>query len=571
MLQYGLPRGELKLATADFQINSEDFRPSFDQLDWDWTAGRRMCAGTYLDAEFRDRLLREVYNARTRRTAPSYGYDVAPVLAHAWRAWRLEMVQHVLTLLVFSLVLLAFPLDAVLAASSLAVAYFVHRVARLVRDYAAYYRGLDSALEIERLRTRRKLITYGMLTSCLALVAAVLGILHSDHYKGGPPPWPEEGSLTGTLILLAVIALVVAGTAAARQYRVNRLHKAGLYFRHPWVGRLATIEAQQYHPFAVYSGFEPFVGSGVNIRTWSFAQRLVHADATGEGTEEYGEDELPFSSAELIDSLRKMITGLAADANPETMLRGLIVTDRVFLEGTHAIPYMQVLQSEPGSLEVAHAIDHVIANSSDAARHYLACQVASWGGEVVTSIFVHVSLQGRTLYLEYCVYALPPTRTDYQAIDEVGATGPASIARAVGKSIFTLPDTVIAPGRLAHGLTDLLGALRATKDGTRTVRRRSNIGARVSARELACGDAAESYFQLRDIVQHFKIIERRLIATVGEFLDDCGADTSEFWQRATTILNQGIINAGPGTINFNADVSVNQGSAPPAPDAPPGS
>ena len=82
----------------------------------------------------------------------------------------------------------------------------------------------------------------------------------------------------------------------------------------------------------------------------------------------------------------------------------------------------------------------MITHSSDVARHYLACQVPSWGGEVVTSIFVHVSLQGRTLYLEYSVYALMPTRKEYQVIDEVGATGPASVARAAGKSILSFPD-----------------------------------------------------------------------------------------------------------------------------------
>ena len=182
-----------------------------------------------------------------------------------------------------------------------------------------------------------------------------------------------------------------------------------------------------------------------------------------------------------------------------------------------------------------------------------------------------MSLQGRALYLEYCVYALPPTRSEYQVIDEVGATGPASVARAAGKSIFTLPETVIAPQRLARGCGDLLAALRAQKDGTRVIRRRTNIGAQVSARELACGETAESYFQLRDIVQHFKVIERRLIASVGEFLEDRGVDTSEFWQRATTILNQGIINAGPGTINFNADVSVSTGGEPSEPASPAGS
>ena len=494
--------------------------------------------------------------------APSYGYDIAPVLAHAWRAWRLEMMQHALVLLIFLLVLISFPLDAIIAASILAVIYFVHRLVHLAIDFSAYFRGLESALEIERLRTRRKFITYGMVASFLVLGTATLIVLHFGHNKDGPSRWPAEGSLEGSIFLLIIIAVVVAVTAAIRQARISRLHTAGVYPEHPWGDRLSTIDFQQRHPFTVYSRFRPFVGSGLNIRIWSFAQRLVRADATGEGTSDYG-DILPFTTREIIDSLRETFASLSNDENPETRLPGLIVSDHVLLEGTHAIPYMEVLRSEPDSKVVVDAINYVITHSSDVARHYLACQVASWGGEVVTSIFVHVSLQGRTFYLEYSVYALMPTRREYQVIDEVGATGPASVARAAGKSILGFPEAVIAPRRLAQALGDLLAALRARRDGTLTVRRGTNIGSQVSAREMACGDADESYFQFRDIVQHSKIVERRLVATVGEFLDGRGVDTSEFWQRATTILNQGIINAGAGTVNFNAGVSFNQGTAPP--------
>ena len=355
---------------------------------------------------------------------------------------------------------------------------------------------------------------------------------------------------------------MVAAAAAIRQIRISRLHTAGIYSWRSGGERLHTIKRQQNHPFTAYSGYKPFVGSGTNVRIWSFAQRLISADVTDEGTREYG-DLLPFTAQGLVDSLKETFNGLRYDENPETRLPGLSVSDHVLLEGTHAIPYMEVLRSDPHSTTVANAIHHVITHSSDVARHYLACQVPSWGGDVVTSIFVHVSLQGRTLYLEYSVYALMPTRKEYQVIDEVGATGPASVARAASKSIFSFPHAVIAPRRLAQACGELLGALRARKDGTLTAHRGTNIGSQVSAREMASDAADKSYFQFRDIVQHSKIVERRLVATVDEFLKDRGVDTTEFLQRATTILNQGIINAGAGTVNFNADVSFNQGTNPP--------
>ena len=373
------------MTSAGYKTESEDYQPTesggyqptYDQAWWDHTACRRMCAGTYLDPKFRDRLLREVYNARNRRVAPSYGYDVTPVLAHAWFAWWLEMVQHAAVLLIFLFVSIIFPLDAIIAASILAIIYFAHRLVRLAIDFTAYYRGLESALEYHRLRTRRRVITFGMLASLAILVGAALLVLHSGYNKDGPPQWPAHGSLVGSTLLLIVTVIVVAAIAAARQIRISSLHTAGVHPLRPRGNRFDTIALQQYHPFTVYSGFKPFVGSGIDIRVWSFAQRLVQADITGGGKNEFG-DVLPFTAQQLIASLRNTFDGLRNDQNPETRLPGLIVKDHVLLEGTHANPFRHVLGSAPESSVVENEIARVITNSSDVARHYLACQVPSW-------------------------------------------------------------------------------------------------------------------------------------------------------------------------------------------------
>lgn len=54
-------------------------------------AGRLLCAGTYLDAAYRDRVIEELYVHEERFPAPSYGFDAARVLAHALRALRTEV------------------------------------------------------------------------------------------------------------------------------------------------------------------------------------------------------------------------------------------------------------------------------------------------------------------------------------------------------------------------------------------------------------------------------------------------------------------------------------------------
>ena len=106
---------------------------------------------------------------------------------------------------------------------------------------------------------------------------------------------------------------------------------------------------------------------------------------------------------------------------------------------------------------------------------------------------------------------------------------------------------------LARAPVQLWAAARPRKDLTarRWARWRNDIGAVVSAREKAAVVPAESYFQFQDSIQHSKIIERRLIATVGDYLRELGVDTSEFWERVAAILNTGVINAGRGTMNIS--------------------
>ncbi|MEU9005412.1 hypothetical protein, partial [Streptomyces sp. NPDC048551] len=54
-------------------------------------AGRLLCAGTYLDAAYRDRVIDELFVHEERIAAPSYGFDASRVLAHALRARRVEL------------------------------------------------------------------------------------------------------------------------------------------------------------------------------------------------------------------------------------------------------------------------------------------------------------------------------------------------------------------------------------------------------------------------------------------------------------------------------------------------
>lgn len=66
-------------------------------------ATRHLCAGVYLDPAFRRTVIRQVYNDTARMVAPSYGFDLIPVVRHAWRAWLLDTTQHLCVLAILVL------------------------------------------------------------------------------------------------------------------------------------------------------------------------------------------------------------------------------------------------------------------------------------------------------------------------------------------------------------------------------------------------------------------------------------------------------------------------------------
>ena len=511
----------------------------------DHAATRRMCAGTYLDPVFRNRLLREVYNDRSRRVAPSYGFDAALVLRHAWWAWWLETVQNILIVAVVVVACLRMPLDLIIVVSVLVIWYVLRLWRSWTAELTAYYSGSRQILNAQQLQARGKLLRRILAGAFMVLVAAMLIAATRNSRSGGATgAWPLRTGLLGATAILCAFAMITTACTVMRMICLWRLNSAesGSSPRCGG-GRIQIIREQQNHPFTVHSGFKPFIGSGKQVVNWSFAQRLV-----GNIKTDGDNGPPPFSTSDLIGRLRKMIYELREDEHPETRLPGLTVEDRVFIEGTYADQYRDALRAEPGSDVITEEIAKIISRPSGEARHYLASRVESWGGEIVTSVFVHVSLQGRTLYLEFATYALFPTHPGYHIIDEAGGTGIGATAKAVAKTLSTLPQQLTSACRVAWAPAQLLAALRPKKDRTGSAAKRFDIGAKVSAREIAAEESDRSYFQYQDVRQHSKIIERRLIAAVGEFLTELGIDTSEFYERATTILNNGIINTGSGSV-----------------------
>src|SRR4051794_38435299 len=75
-------------------------RPESPPYPEDPTAAtRHLCAAAYLDDTFRELSLRHVYYQSRRMVAPSYGFDLVPVLGHCLRARNAAIARDAAILL----------------------------------------------------------------------------------------------------------------------------------------------------------------------------------------------------------------------------------------------------------------------------------------------------------------------------------------------------------------------------------------------------------------------------------------------------------------------------------------
>jgi hypothetical protein len=536
-------------------------------------ATRHLCAATYLDDAYRNEIMRKILAQRRRWAAPSYGYDLVAVLRHARRAWWLSTGSALIITGGTAAAALAVPAPTLLCLTALAVWWLVQLRLRVTGDFWRSLIKRNPPEFYQQLTYRRRQANAGILIM-LVLAFVGYGVAISRVPDSEVDPRVLADLKTAGLLLLALAAVAVA-TAIIRAVMV-----AGLSHMSPQrlpSMRLAHLDAEQHHTVTVYSGPIPFVGSGHPLSTWSFAQRLIRppkrdlaSELTGGGTapgadqvdpshaaheprlrERHREfDRLPFRAADLIRHLEQRLRALRDEPDPELRLPGLKVRHRVFVPGTESewIP-----EYNDGKV-VARAI----ANPGLPLRHYLACEISSWGGEIYTTVHMHVSLQGRSLFLEFSTHVLPPTKAEYHVFDEDGTVGVKFAVRSVAGALWRLPASFgAAVAGIVGGLRYAGSMLVGASSRERARERGLDVGAEVSARELGSDMTTHDWFQYRDVMKHWKIIERRMLSTVLDFLEDRGVDVTEYRQRAIAVLNRGVINVGSGSVQVSGAVGDN--------------
>jgi hypothetical protein len=528
-------------------------------------AGRLLCAGTYLNSRYRDRVIEELWLNEQRVAAPSLGFDAARVLAHALRARRVELAWALgitglwaVGVLVTQGMLLAFLIPSVL----LAVAARLRGEGRT----APLYRRIPAF--VMRWWGRIILTVFGLATLDAAFGSSdegsgsgydssgygEFGYGDSGYgYGDSPSDFGDvagflggTGQVSGTstqawLLIVVLVAVALCAAAQRGQFAralANELSPARFpdaaadpaeQQQGPRFQRLmGRIRREQHQNLVMYNVARPFCGAGSPVDTWILAVELRPANRTRKPA--------PISNRVVLDRVRPLLEELRRPPQggrpSRDRLRGLEIDECVFLpaEGLRHrddAPY--------GDASLAEHIDGSVEEGAERRRHFLRIRVGGWEEELVVTVFVRVHTQGKVLMLEVAPHVLAPVRKDFQDADRaahrlLSSNLLAKAAWAVARVPSSLVRSLIVIGKYLADTWSLVtgGNAAALAEGPSR-----------SVREL--GAAADgSLFQRMDAARYLKAVQDRVAHGVRQALADGGYQTDEFVQQIVNVSNGGV-------------------------------
>jgi hypothetical protein len=469
---------------------------------------RYLAAAAYLDEDFRDDVIFQTLHQKHRFIAPSYGVNIGCVVRHCIGSRRLSRRR-----------------DLILSALIFFGVWALHLP--LVVALAVFAGGVLVAIGLASPRLHK--LRWKVLLSIVAYVAFLAFALHP-------------------LSLLSALAalFVVSADMYERRYRVVARHMNSRNFDAdaPAYGRerpsqraadekrIAHLHGHQDGNVVVYSGFAPFIGSGVKLKRWSFA---VNVDQS--------------RSAHRIET--RDVYAHVEEAMKNFELEGSTVVDRFFVSGKHVgldpDLFFHPREQNDRFPRLRYTIDDIAAleeKPTELVRRYADIKVASWQSELVLSTFVRFTQTSRYLFVEVSYVVLPPLKSSYYAINSY-RTHPTlhELLHLVARSATRTPLLwLTAPLRVAKWMARPITVARREQQVRHAIEEnlRFDYGAIGSVRDSGSDHEYAKYFQKMDIERFQKIMDRHLLTTISEFLEEKGVDTRELEQRMQFIINQGL-------------------------------
>ncbi|MCB5169986.1 hypothetical protein LG634_34940 [Streptomyces bambusae] len=553
-------------------------------------AGRLLCAGTYLDGAFRDRVIDELYVHEERMAAPSYGYDAARVLAHALRARRTELAwAGGIVGLWFVGILLTEGRLLLLLNPCLLLSLAAWLTPR-TRDAGIWARFFVFVLRL----WARLYFAFTFLTIVTVAFGAgedsgsdsgsgsgyygeSSGLFGSDNPYEDPDltdvlgdvlmPASADGLLSQGAAwgVLAFFAGIGALKWLSRHWQMRTIATDLAPKRYPELAadpaeqasgtRFRTVQrrirTEQHWPLVMYGVGDPFCGAGLAFKPWHLTMELrPRKDAKPQ----------PLDNAGILRRVVPLVEALrvpSAHGSPQAAaavldrLRELVVDECVFL------PAQGLLHRDQGPYTAQDFGTHragSIEEGGERRRHFLRIRVGGWDENVVVTVFVRVHTQGGMLMLEVAPHVLPPVRGLFQDADAAAQRylNNNHFGKAVWAAVHTPRALGTALATLGHGL---LSAWRILTEGNGGAR---PTGPELSVRELGA-ELNASLFQDMDVDRYLRTIEDRVANGVKLALREAGWQTDEIEQKIINLAagSTYVDSMNNSAVNFGANGTAN--------------
>jgi hypothetical protein len=495
--------------------------------------------GTYLDVEFRSRVIEELVEHEERTVAPSLGVDAVSVLAHALRARTQEMQLAAVLLVVWA----AF---AALSGVGPGGKGPVNVPGLPNPPWVVLYGGLCVLIWLGRIVSG--LNTAVSVVDDRSTVFTPTGrrastgrYLRWVAWAGAIAYWALV--ISRTAVVAIVFPLVIAAAIGWHRFRVAEVFRADLAAGSfaakeraalpdsPRYRRIAAaIDREQYATLVIYDPFRPFIGAGEPHGSWSLAIELRRKELPP------GADPAGLTSRAVLDLITPKLLRLkeVSAATSRDRLKDLELQECVLLPPPGPARMAALYDPEAVAGHLAGAVDE----GAEARRFFLRIRVGAWDEQVNVTILVRVHTQGGMLVLEVVPHVLGPVRAEFGRGDSIAARAEGGVVRRVVSALLTAPvasvATAVSVGRTASSVFRLWMF---------DPRRLPGDGPAVSVRELGTQPDV-LLFQEMDVSRYVKTIQDRVVNGVREALKQQGYESGEFEQQVVNVARGGVFIGG---------------------------
>ena len=433
---------------------------------------RYLCAAAHLDRRYREDVLDATIRQTYRAIAPCYGVDLSVVARHAVLASRRALIRDAI-------------LTTLLAAASIILVVWATSddVGRIIQQ-RAWDRLATGAVGPLRVEAALAVAAWGVVAAETFVRFATLGNYLCPNRQPDAAPVPSG---VRTANLLAELARTNQGNVL------------------------------------VYSFYEPFVGSGVQVSSSSYPVPLIPRSGDCDTTPR---QPTGFSTSELVEAL--------TDALHTLGLKGLRIDRRLYVDGLNVTRIPDLLpdrRRRPVTSVPPQQLDLLTEHPGGIVRPYLCAEVTGWQGQLVVTTFVRVVVFTGILFIETATHVLAPLRGEYLEVDamRIRTGGERFMATMRSASARFLPAFLTSPARLVAAA----GARRAAVRNRRQFHRllADNVvvdrGATSSIRQQASSNRFDRYFMQLDADMFASVVREKVADTLAAFLEARGYQTDK--------------------------------------------